>query len=641
MEMNRKWAASLAAAFVVSACGGGSGPAPAPQAPQSAAAAPQPAAQPMAASGTASFAKNRASYTIARTATGYTVTDTETGSSQAVANVVSIQFADVTVNVAIPDTATTISAADLQMLTELYVAFFNRVPEADGLAFWIGQLAAGQTIDQIANSFYAAAIQFSDLTGYSATMTNEDFVRVIYKNVLGRTGDTAPPQADVDYWAGLLASGSATKGYLVRTMLTSAHSFKGKAEWGWVADLLDNKLTVASSFAITQGLNYNSAQESIIRTVAIAAAVTPTSTSAAAALIDAVVVGSGGSVAGYDEAGIPGFNAATTNVTNFVVTNRGLYLWASEFETGVDTVHKLHGNPIFNDWSSTPMSGGISGFAPSNVYSERDREVNFYWHQGGVDAMWGKYVANTGDIGFDMPDDIGISTVAAGGTSGVIAPRPWVIAQGLGNHNSDYQYVFQDDGQYTALRKTSDYFSQPAGTELVGGIAGALLLAHPTDGTLFVGAGNKLHVYSASGRQSTVELVEDGFSSITDMFWHDNTLWFAYGGTIYRRTSAGAVSAFTQLTGLAGALGFHNAGTFCINGGDILTSDGLAKRISDGAVRSWLSKGTLNATQQMQAALLEATVAGSGIFCSPNNLARAIYTPNLSEGKIRMITGLP
>lgn len=302
-------------------------------------------------------------------------------------------------------------------------------------------------------------------------------------------------------------------------------------------------------------------------------------------------------------------------------------------------MHKLHGNPIFNDWSSAAFTGGIAGFAPSNVYSERDREVSFYWHQVGIDAKWGSYVANTGDIGFEMPDDIGISNVAAGGTSGIIAPRPWVVARGLNNHNSDYQYVYQDDGQYTALRKTSDYFGQPAGAELVSGIADALLLAHPTDGTLFVGAGNKLHVYSASGRQSTTELPGTGF--LTDMFWHDNTLWFAYGTTIYRRTGDGAITPFTQLTGLAGAFDFGNPGRFCINGGDILTADGLATRISDGAVRSWISKGTLSAAQQMQASLLEATVAGAGIFCSPNNLARAIYTPNLFEGKIRMISGLP
>ena len=50
----------------------------------------------------------------------------------------------------------------------------------------------------MADSFYTAALQFSDLTGYSAGMTNEDFVQVIYKNVLGRTSvDTG----GLKYWS--------------------------------------------------------------------------------------------------------------------------------------------------------------------------------------------------------------------------------------------------------------------------------------------------------------------------------------------------------------------------------------------------------------------------------------------------------
>jgi len=70
-------------------------------------------------------------------------------------------------------------------------------------------------------------------------------------------------------------------------MLNSAHSFKGHATFGWVADLLDNKIAVARAFAVNQGLTYSSSEDSIAKTVAIAAAVTPTDTSAALAKFDA------------------------------------------------------------------------------------------------------------------------------------------------------------------------------------------------------------------------------------------------------------------------------------------------------------------------------------------------------------------
>jgi hypothetical protein len=141
---------------------------------------------------------------------------------------------------------------------ELYVAFFNRVPDADGLEYWIGQLAGGQSLNHIADSFYSAGLAYSAERGFSASMTDADFVRVIYKNVLGRAGTTAPPDEDVAYWANNLATGFNTRGTLIDTMLGSAHTFKGNASWGWVPDLLDNKIAVAKTFAIDWGLNYNS-----------------------------------------------------------------------------------------------------------------------------------------------------------------------------------------------------------------------------------------------------------------------------------------------------------------------------------------------------------------------------------------------
>jgi streptogramin lyase len=237
-------------------------------------------------SSTARFTGNRANYSIAATSSTYTVTD-NVGSDGTlpVSNVQSLVFADVTINTGIGAKAVSISSANLATLVELYIAFFNRVPDADGLSYWIDQFNAGRTIPQIAESFYSAAIQYSSLTGYSASMSNEDFVRIIYRNVLGRTGATEPPAADVSYWANNLATGADSRGSLVSTMLNSAHSFRGDATWGWVASLLDNKTAVGKYFAVQQGLNYNSSTDSVTNTMAIAAAVTSSTTSSALSLI--------------------------------------------------------------------------------------------------------------------------------------------------------------------------------------------------------------------------------------------------------------------------------------------------------------------------------------------------------------------
>ncbi|HJW57095.1 MAG TPA: DUF4214 domain-containing protein, partial [Burkholderiaceae bacterium] len=187
-----------------------------------------------------------------------------------------------TVSLGIGNKATSIAAADLKTLIELYVAYFNRVPDAQGLEYWIDQFKAGQSIEQIGKSFYAAAILYSSVTGYAASMTNADFVKIIYKNVLGRS---TVDQEGLDYWTNSLANGSETRGTLIRTILWSAHTFKGDATYGYVADLLDNKVTVANNFTVQQGLSYNTATDSISKGMAIAAAVTPTGVAAALKLI--------------------------------------------------------------------------------------------------------------------------------------------------------------------------------------------------------------------------------------------------------------------------------------------------------------------------------------------------------------------
>jgi peptidyl-prolyl cis-trans isomerase A (cyclophilin A) len=68
-------------------------------------------------------------------------------------------------------------------------------------------------------------------------------------------------------------------------LFRSAHGYKGDAQYGWVADLLDNKITVGKFFSIQEGLNYNTDTDSITQGMAIAALVTATDILAAKAKI--------------------------------------------------------------------------------------------------------------------------------------------------------------------------------------------------------------------------------------------------------------------------------------------------------------------------------------------------------------------
>ncbi|MDP3684643.1 MAG: DUF4214 domain-containing protein, partial [Ignavibacteria bacterium] len=140
-------------------------------------------------------------------------------------------------------------------------------------------------MDQITNSFYVAAIQYSSLTGYSSSMSDADFVTIIYKNVLGRTGPTAPTETEVHYWADQITSGALSRYGVTASMLNAAHAYAGDPVWGWVPQLLDNRFSVATLFCLEQGLNYNTPEESITKGMAIAAAVTSSSIADAVNLI--------------------------------------------------------------------------------------------------------------------------------------------------------------------------------------------------------------------------------------------------------------------------------------------------------------------------------------------------------------------
>lgn len=232
---------------------------------------------------TAFYERNRNEYRVVDNGPGVTVTDRfGTDGTDTLTGIEVLEFADMHVNLSVGANSRTIAASQLKTLEELYVAFFDRVPESDGLSYWIDQARAGQSLESIANSFYNAALLYPTQTGYSRTMTNADFIDVIYRNVLGRTGGA--DASGLAYWTQRLENG-AGRGELVTTILASAHSFKGRADYGWVADLLDNKAYVAHRFAVEMGLAYNSPEQSIAHGVAIADAVTPYSTGAAVALI--------------------------------------------------------------------------------------------------------------------------------------------------------------------------------------------------------------------------------------------------------------------------------------------------------------------------------------------------------------------
>ena len=70
-------------------------------------------------------------------------------------------------------------------LLRLYIAFFKRPPDPTGFAYWQHSLDVGRGLVRAATKF-AQSTEFKRVYG---SLTNTQFVDLVYQNVLGRPGD--------------------------------------------------------------------------------------------------------------------------------------------------------------------------------------------------------------------------------------------------------------------------------------------------------------------------------------------------------------------------------------------------------------------------------------------------------------------
>lgn len=92
-------------------------------------------------------------------------------------------------------------------IVRLYFAYFLRIPDYGGLQYWINQYMNGMSLGSISDGF-AASLEFQQRYG---NLTTEEFVTLIYQNVLGRN----PDPGGYTYWVGQLNSGAMTRGQLM------------------------------------------------------------------------------------------------------------------------------------------------------------------------------------------------------------------------------------------------------------------------------------------------------------------------------------------------------------------------------------------------------------------------------------------
>ena len=94
---------------------------------------------------------------------------------------------------------------DSGKMFRLYNAAFKRLPDADGLKYWIDQFSSGANDERAVSSSFLLSDEFKER--YGANISNAEYVKTLYTNVLGRDFD----QEGYNYWLGNLNSGKETR----------------------------------------------------------------------------------------------------------------------------------------------------------------------------------------------------------------------------------------------------------------------------------------------------------------------------------------------------------------------------------------------------------------------------------------------
>ena len=110
---------------------------------------------------------------------------------------------------------TALSTSQFSDLAKVYVAYFNRAADAEGLYFWADKLAEGMDMATIA-SYFSQSAEAKAL--YPDTADTSAFVTAVYANVLGRT----PDQAGFEFWTSNLNNGTMQPATFVLSIIGGA-----------------------------------------------------------------------------------------------------------------------------------------------------------------------------------------------------------------------------------------------------------------------------------------------------------------------------------------------------------------------------------------------------------------------------------
>lgn len=107
------------------------------------------------------------------------------------------------------------------LIARLYAAFFTRNPDTGGFGFWRTEIAANRWTNARAAAFFGESAEFK--ARYGASLTNEQFVDLLYGNVMCRL----PEPGGRAFWLAKLSTDGWTRGQVALSFSDSAE-FRGR-----------------------------------------------------------------------------------------------------------------------------------------------------------------------------------------------------------------------------------------------------------------------------------------------------------------------------------------------------------------------------------------------------------------------------
>jgi len=162
------------------------------------------------------------------------------GGLDALFQVETFQFADYNLKISDYSSLANLTSSQFSGLAKVYVAYFNRAADAEGLYFWADKLAEGMDMATIANNFSKSA---EAQALYPNTADTSAFVTAVYANVLGRTSDVA----GFEFWTTALNNGTMQPATFVLSIIGGAQG----------ADItyLSNKANLGVYFSAIKGMS--------------------------------------------------------------------------------------------------------------------------------------------------------------------------------------------------------------------------------------------------------------------------------------------------------------------------------------------------------------------------------------------------